>query len=87
MLERRAATQGSGTFQDDPRPAAVPTVTRAGGVPSAALLAFARRVAEEHHARHGQPITPEALRARLGVSDQLAAELLRTLRAMSEPVQ
>ena len=88
MLERRAATQGSGTFQDDPRPAAVPTVTRAGGVPpSSALLAFARRVAEEHHARHGRPITPEALRARLGVSDQLAAELLRTLRAMPEPVQ
>jgi len=88
MLERRAATPRTGTFQSDPRPAAAPTDTRAGGVPSSsALLAFARRVAEEHHARHGRPITPEALRARLGVSDQLAAELLRTLRAMSEPVQ
>ena len=89
MLERRAATLRPGTFQSDSCPMGAPrdTGTPAGGVPSAALLAFARRVAEEHHARHGQPITPEALRARLGVSDQLAAELLRTLRAMSEPVQ
>ena len=89
MLERRAATPRPGTFQPDPRPVDAPrdTGTPAGGVPSAALLAFARRVAEEHHARHGRPITPEALRARLGVSDQLAAELLRTLRAMSEPDQ
>jgi len=53
--------------------------------PSSALLAFARRVAEEHQAKHGKPITRDLLRARLGVSDQLAADLLRTLCAMSEP--
>ncbi|GGO77981.1 DUF2637 domain-containing protein [Nonomuraea cavernae] len=45
-----------------------------------ALVAFARRVADEHHARHGSPITRDALRAHLGVSDQLASDLLRTLR-------
>jgi len=53
--------------------------------PSSALLAFARRVAEEHQARHGEPISRALLSARLGVSDQLAADLLRTLCAMSEP--
>ncbi|MEU9832284.1 hypothetical protein AB0D67_12195 [Streptosporangium sp. NPDC048047] len=36
-------------------------------------------MAAEHHARHGRPITRDALRARLGVSNQLAADLLRTL--------
>jgi hypothetical protein len=46
-----------------------------------ALLAAARRVAAEHQQRHGQPITRDALRARLGVSNQAASELLRQLRA------
>ncbi|MFG1941595.1 DUF2637 domain-containing protein [Nonomuraea sp. NPDC048826] len=46
-----------------------------------ALVDFARRVADDHHhAKHGQPITRDALRAHLGVSHQLAADLLRTLR-------
>jgi hypothetical protein len=34
----------------------------------------------EHHDQHGQPITRDALRARLGVSNQAASELLRQLR-------
>ena len=46
-----------------------------------ALLAAARRAAAEHQGRHGQPITRDALRARLGVSNQAASELLRQLRA------
>jgi hypothetical protein len=46
-----------------------------------ALLAAARRAAGEHQDRHGQPITRDALRARLGVSNQAASELLRQLRA------
>ena len=46
-----------------------------------ALLAAARRAAAEHQDRHGQPITRDALRARLGVSNQAASELLRQLRA------
>jgi hypothetical protein len=44
------------------------------------LLDFARRVADEHHSRHGRPITRDALRARLGVSNQLASDLLRQIR-------
>ena len=46
-----------------------------------ALLAAARRAAAEHQERHGQPITRDQLRARLGVSNQAASELLRQLRA------
>ncbi|MFF4620186.1 DUF2637 domain-containing protein [Nonomuraea jabiensis] len=45
-----------------------------------ALIDYARRVADEHHTRHGKPITRDALRAHLGVSNQLASDLLRTLR-------
>ena len=46
-----------------------------------AVLALARRAAAEHQGQHGQPITRDALRARLGVSNQAASELLRQLRA------
>ena len=46
-----------------------------------ALLALARRAAAEHQGAHGQPITRDQLRARLGVSNQAASELLRQLRA------
>ena len=42
-----------------------------------ALLAAARRAAAEHQDAHGQPITRDALRARLGVSHQAASELPR----------
>ena len=45
-----------------------------------ALLAAAGRAAAEHHNQHGQPITRDALRARLGVSNKAASELLRQLR-------
>ena len=48
--------------------------------PPAELLTFARRVATEHQNRHGRPITRDALRARLGVSNQLASDLLRQIR-------
>jgi len=41
----------------------------------------ARRAADEHQQEHGQPITRDALRARLSVSNQAASELLRQLRA------
>jgi hypothetical protein len=40
----------------------------------------ARRAAAEHQDQHGQPITRDALRARLGVSNQAASDLLRQLR-------
>jgi hypothetical protein len=44
------------------------------------LLDFARRVADEHESRHARPITRDALRARLGVSNGLASDLLRQIR-------
>ncbi|WP_336212607.1 DUF2637 domain-containing protein [Nonomuraea sp. LPB2021202275-12-8] len=44
-----------------------------------ALVDYARRVADNHHAKHGRPITRDTLRTHLGVSDQLAADLLRAL--------
>ncbi|MEU8404456.1 DUF2637 domain-containing protein [Nonomuraea sp. NPDC048892] len=48
--------------------------------PAPALVDYARRVADEHQTKHGKPITRDALRAHLGVSNQLASDLLRTLR-------
>jgi hypothetical protein len=45
------------------------------------LLAAARRAAAGHQAATGQPITRDALRARLGVSNQAASDLLRQIRA------
>ncbi|MFA1546784.1 DUF2637 domain-containing protein [Actinomadura chokoriensis] len=48
--------------------------------PAGPLVEFARRVATEHQTQHGRPITRDALRARLGVSNQLASDLLRQLR-------
>ncbi|MGW4967366.1 DUF2637 domain-containing protein [Nonomuraea sp. NPDC004186] len=71
------------------RPALVPAQDRQDGQdehpgPSPALVDYARRVADEHHARHGKPITRDVLRARLGVSNQLASDLLHTLRTVPE---
>ncbi|GGO60661.1 DUF2637 domain-containing protein [Nonomuraea cavernae] len=58
--------------QDDDRPGD-------GPAPDPALVDYARRVADEYHTAHGKPINRDQLRTRLGVSSQLAAELLRTL--------
>ncbi|MEU9840493.1 DUF2637 domain-containing protein [Actinomadura sp. NPDC048032] len=68
-----------------PTPAPVPAaeesaVPSPAPAPAAPLVDFARRVASEHESRHGRPITRDALRARLGVSNQLASDLLRQLR-------
>jgi hypothetical protein len=82
MLERRATAP-----RPEPSPQPVPVLEpedepRDGPAesPAPALLDYARRVADEHHAKHGKPITRDALRIRLGVSNQLASDLLRTLR-------
>jgi hypothetical protein len=56
------------------------TDTAPSAGPAVELLTFARRVADEHQDRHGRPITRDALRARLGVSNQLASDLLRQIR-------
>lgn len=90
MIERRAARRprliagadgAAGGPSAPGRPSPVPDAgdeARDGG--DEALLAAARRAAAEHQDEHGQPITRDALRARLGVSNQAASELLRQLR-------
>ncbi|MCW2930967.1 MAG: hypothetical protein JWM19_1929 [Actinomycetia bacterium] len=91
MIERRAARARP------PGPAAVLDQDEATGSPSGpgrpspsqdgqdeALLAAARRAAAQHQGQNGQPITRDALRARLGISTQAASDLLRQLRARQE---
>ncbi|MEU4330400.1 DUF2637 domain-containing protein [Nonomuraea dietziae] len=82
MLERRAAVP-----RPEPSSIAVPVLETEDepqdereSTPAPALLDYARRVADEHHAKHGKPITRDALRSHLGVSNQLASDLLHTLR-------
>jgi hypothetical protein len=91
MIERRAARRprliaGEDGAAGEPsapgRPSPVPDAgdeAQDGG--DEALLAAARRAAAEHQDANGLPITRDALRARLGVSNQAASELLRQLRA------
>jgi uncharacterized protein DUF2637 len=91
MIERRAARRPrpiAGQDGELPAPGR-PSPAQDGGDGAQdggdeALLAAARRAAAEHHHQHGQPITRDALRARLGVSNQAASELLRQLRTGQE---
>jgi hypothetical protein len=90
MIERRAAQRprlaaGQDGAAGEPsapgRPSPVPdTGDEPRDAGDEALLTAARRPASEHQDRHGQPITRDQLRARLGVSNQAASELLRQLR-------
>ncbi|MEU8122183.1 DUF2637 domain-containing protein [Spirillospora sp. NPDC049024] len=59
-------------------PSSSPSASSSGA--AGPLVDFARRVATEHQSRHGRPITRDALRARLGISNQLASDLLRQIR-------
>jgi hypothetical protein len=91
MIERRAARRrrpavGQDDSAGEPSAPGRPSpVHDAGDEPrdgaDEALLTAARRAAAEHQDQHGQPITRDQLRARLGVSNQAASELLRQLRA------
>jgi len=95
MIERRAArrprlTAGQDGAVSEPSAPGRPSPLRDAGDEAQdgedeALLAAARRAATEHQDQHGQPITRDALRARLGVSNQAASELLRQLRAGEGP--
>ncbi|MGW5411751.1 DUF2637 domain-containing protein [Actinomadura geliboluensis] len=68
-------------------PSSTPSASSSGSsCPAGPLVDFARRVAAEHETEHGRPITRDALRARLGVSNQLASDLLRQLRTETAPV-
>jgi hypothetical protein len=88
MLERRATRNMPAVpvVPDEAPPALslvpVPSGPPSPGHPAAELVEFARRVAAEHEQAHGQPITRDSLRARLGVSNQLASTLLRELRTV-----
>jgi hypothetical protein len=70
----------AGTLVPVPSPSAEPSGPPSPARPAAALVDFARRVAAEHEQAHGQPITRDKLRARLGVSNQLASDLLHQIR-------
>ncbi|WP_371782867.1 DUF2637 domain-containing protein [Streptosporangium subroseum] len=65
-------------------PTLVPADEDRPNEPSSELVDYARRVADEYRAAHGKPINRDTLRARLGVSNQLASDLLRTLRSVPE---
>ncbi|MGW0200528.1 DUF2637 domain-containing protein [Nonomuraea sp. NPDC003201] len=87
MLERRATATRTDALQVVPhadRPALTPAyeVDRQHNAPAPdpTLVDYARRIADEHHAKHGSPITSDLIRTRLGVSDQLAADLLHILQ-------
>ncbi|HUY50100.1 MAG TPA: hypothetical protein VMV92_31085, partial [Streptosporangiaceae bacterium] len=91
MLERRAtASRHHGGPASTPGLRAVPDQDGAQALPSWAgrpsrteadtLLESARRAAAEYQAVSGQPITRDALRSRLGISNQLASDLLRQVR-------
>jgi hypothetical protein len=84
MFERRAARRprpaaGRDGAAGEPSSPGRPSPLPDGG--NEGLLAAARRAAAEYQGRHGQQVTRDALRARLGVSNQAASELLRQLRA------
>jgi hypothetical protein len=84
MIERRAARRlrtiaGEDVGAGEPSAPGRPSPVQDGG--DEALLTSARRAAAEYQDQHGQPITRDALRARLGVSNQAASELLRQLRS------
>ncbi len=88
MIERRAARRPRPVAARDGEASAPgrPSPVRDAGDEARdeedeAVLALARRAAAEHQGQHGQPITRDALRARLGVSNQAASELLRQLRS------
>ncbi|MEV4455345.1 DUF2637 domain-containing protein [Microbispora sp. NPDC049633] len=65
-------------------PAVAPSPVPATG-PADALVAYARRIATEHATVHGSPITRDALRQRLRVSPELAADLLTQIQTAPEP--
>ncbi|MEV6041553.1 DUF2637 domain-containing protein [Nonomuraea sp. NPDC052116] len=80
----RAVSGESQHVPHDDRPALTPAheVDRQHNAPAPdpTLVDYARRIADEHHAKHGSQITSDLIRTRLGVSDQLAADLLHILQ-------
>jgi hypothetical protein len=92
MLERRTATRPAVLTQDGSSPVGqlpsrdIPEPSPAQDGHDDTQLTHARRAAEEYQASRGQPITRDALRARLGVSNQTASDLLRQIRASKQAI-
>jgi hypothetical protein len=85
MIERRAAQRPRLTVGDDGAAGEPSAPGRPSPVPGAGDEARdsgdeALLIAARHQDQYGQPVTRDALRARLGVSNQAASELLRQLR-------
>jgi hypothetical protein len=68
-----------------PRPAATQPAAGTASVRGAGLLAQARAAAAEHAHAHGRPISRDALRQALRVSNQAAGALLHQLRTDLQP--
>lgn len=84
--DRGEVEQDGQTSIPIPAGRSAPTPSAPSSAPAGPLVDFARRIATEHQTEHGRPITRDALRARLGVSNQLASDLLRQLRTETAPV-
>ncbi|MEO3874021.1 DUF2637 domain-containing protein [Nonomuraea sp. B12E4] len=98
MLERRASHRPPVPADEEPAEASaeIPEVVQLAPVelpaaepaptsgPSPALLAYARRLADDHHTKHHRPITSDQLATRMHVSADLAADILTLIR--KEPV-
>jgi Protein of unknown function (DUF2637) len=70
-----------------PSPSQEPNTAPSPSRPADTLVDFARRVAADHERAQGEPITRDKLRARLGVSNQLASDLLHQIRTPVKELQ
>jgi hypothetical protein len=78
---RRAGVAGVGAGPTRPRPVVPRPTTGTAAARDGGLLTLARAAAAEFDNTHGRPISRDALRQALRVSNQTAGRLLRELRA------
>jgi hypothetical protein len=80
--EARPSPAEDGTRARSRRPArpSRPTTAGAGAAPLAGLVERARTAAAAYEAEHGRPVSRDALRRALHVSNRVAGELLRAVR-------
>ncbi|MEU3983861.1 DUF2637 domain-containing protein [Streptomyces sp. NPDC026672] len=89
LLAHGTTTETQASEQEPPPPATAPELPTTGPEPAPplppptpvppALVALARKVADEHHARTGTPIDTPTLRTRLGVPPPLAEAIAAQL--------